>query len=80
MKLARFRCKKILINECITEYLMLSAIFIAVEVLYRYERLLASISKILRHTHVEVPFISRKTSGNINVKPCMDNKRNNQEV
>jgi hypothetical protein len=56
MRFAGFRYKIILINECMFEYLMLSAIFIAVEVLYRYERLLASISKILRHTDVGVVF------------------------
>jgi hypothetical protein len=47
MRYMRLRYKIILINECLTEYLTLSAIFIAAEVLYQYEKLLAKITKII---------------------------------
>ena len=43
----RLRYRIILINECLTEYLVLSAIFIVVEVLYQYERLLTQITEII---------------------------------
>ena len=47
MRYMRLRYKMILINECLTEYLVLSAIFIAVEVLYQYEKLLTQITEII---------------------------------
>ena len=47
MRYMRLRYRIILINECLTEYLTLSAIFIAVEVLYQYEKLLAQITEII---------------------------------
>jgi hypothetical protein len=47
MRYMRLRYRIILINECLTEYLTLSAIFIVVEVLYQYEKLLTQILEII---------------------------------
>jgi hypothetical protein len=47
MRYMRLRYRMILINECLTEYFTLSAIFIVIEVLYQYEKLLAQIAEII---------------------------------
>jgi hypothetical protein len=47
MRYMGLRYRIILINECLTEYLTLSAIFIVVEVLYQYEKLLTQILEII---------------------------------
>ena len=47
MRYMGLRYRIILINECLTEYLTLSAIFIVIEVLYQYEKLLAQITEII---------------------------------